>query len=85
MQAIRQHVTIQPDGLIHIHVPELKPGTVAEVIILESGEATPKSTMTSLIGKGRGAFPYRQMSILLSEKSVTHGNRGYHQRTDNLY
>jgi len=56
MQAIRQHVTIQPDGLIHIHVPELKPGTVAEVIILESGEATPKSTMTSLIGKGRGAF-----------------------------
>ncbi len=56
MQAIRQHVTIQPDGLIQIHVPELKPGTVAEVIILESGETPPKSTMASLIGKGRGAF-----------------------------
>lgn len=56
MQAIRQHVTIQPDGLIHIRVPELTPGTVAEVIILESGEIPPKSTMASLIGKGRGAF-----------------------------
>jgi hypothetical protein len=60
MQAIRQHVTIQPDGLIHIHVPELKPGTVAEVIILESGEIPPKSAMASLIGKGRGAFASRE-------------------------
>ena len=56
MQAVRQHVTVQPDGLIHIRVPELTPGTVAEVIILESGEIPPKSTMASLIGKGRGAF-----------------------------
>ena len=56
MQAIRHLVTIQPDGLIHIRVPELKPGTIAEVIILDSGKIPPKSAMASLIGKGRSAF-----------------------------
>ena len=56
MQAIRQHVTIPPDGLIQLRVPELTPGTIVEVIILESSEIPPKSTMASLIGKGGGAF-----------------------------
>jgi hypothetical protein len=56
MQAIRQHVTVQPNGLIQVHVPELKPGTVAEVIILESAELPPPKRLADSVGKGRGAF-----------------------------
>jgi hypothetical protein len=56
MQAIRQHVTVQSDGLIQICVPELKPGTVAEVIILDSAEHPPKKRLADTIGKGRGAY-----------------------------
>ncbi|MBA4396831.1 MAG: hypothetical protein C0394_05550 [Syntrophus sp. (in: bacteria)] len=56
MQAIRQHVTVQSNGLIQVHVPELKPGTVAEVIILESAELPPPRRLADSVGKGRGAF-----------------------------
>ena len=56
MQAIRQHVTVQPNGLIQVHVPELKPGTVAEVIILESDELPSQKCLADSVGKGRGAF-----------------------------
>lgn len=55
-QAVKQHVTVQADGLIQIHVPEFKPGTIAEVIVLDSVEQAPKTTLTSIIGKGQGCF-----------------------------
>lgn len=32
--AIKQHVTVQPGGVIEIRSPELKAGTAAEVIVL---------------------------------------------------
>ncbi|MDI6725567.1 MAG: hypothetical protein QMD32_01280 [Smithellaceae bacterium] len=56
MQAIKQHVTVPPNGLIQVHVPELKPGTLAEVIILESAELPPPKRLADSIGKGRGSF-----------------------------
>ena len=60
IHAIRQHVTVQPDGLIPIHVPEFKAGTIAEVIILESFEPVGKRAMASFIGKGQGCFATAQ-------------------------
>ena len=58
--AIKQHVTIQPGGVIEIRSPELTPGTSAEVIVLvEEQPAThPASqrTWASFIGSGRGQF-----------------------------
>ena len=60
LHAIRQHVTVQPDGLIQIHVPEFKAGTIAEVIILESSEHVGKSAIASFIGKGQGCFATAQ-------------------------
>ena len=38
IQAVKQRVTVQADGLIQIHVPEFKPGTIAEFIVLDSSE-----------------------------------------------
>ena len=56
IQAIRQKVVVQPGGRIEIHVPELSPGTRAEVIVLEETPQTPKRTLRSIIGSGRGSF-----------------------------
>jgi hypothetical protein len=53
---IRQRVIVQPGSRIEIYVPELKPGTRAEVIILEEPVQPPKHTLRSLIGAGKGAF-----------------------------
>jgi len=56
IQAVRQHVTVQAGGLIEIRVPEFRPGTVAEVIVLESSEQKGKNALTNFIGKGSGCF-----------------------------
>ncbi|MCQ1538275.1 hypothetical protein FTO68_04635 [Methanocalculus taiwanensis] len=56
IQAIRKQVKIQSDGLIQIYVPEFKPGTIAEVIVLEPSEKKKKRSLTSIIGKGQGCF-----------------------------
>ena len=60
IQAVKQRVTVQADGLIQIHVPEFKPGTIAEVIVLDSSEETKKTSLTSFIGKGKGSFATAQ-------------------------
>ncbi|MEI7648549.1 MAG: hypothetical protein WCJ47_02425 [Methanomicrobiales archaeon] len=60
IHAIRQHVTVERDGLIQLHVPELKAGTLAEVIILESSEHVGKRAIASFIGKGQGCFATAQ-------------------------
>ena len=36
MTAVRQTLTVSPDGRLEVSVPELSPGTVAEVIVLVS-------------------------------------------------
>jgi len=61
LQGVRQHVVVQPDGRIVIHVPQLKPGTHAEVTVVEeaeSGTDGPNGTasLPSLIGSCRGMF-----------------------------
>jgi hypothetical protein len=56
IHAVRQRVVIGQDGTIHMHVPELKAGTIADVIILETSEQTPKKTLTGFIGKGKGCY-----------------------------
>jgi hypothetical protein len=56
IHAVRHHVTVQTDGLIQVHVPEFKAGTIAEVIILESYEQVGKSDIAGFIGKGQGCF-----------------------------
>jgi len=60
VHAVRQHVTVQPDGIIQIHVPEFKAGTIAEVIIMESSEHVGKRAIASFIGKGQGCFATAQ-------------------------
>lgn len=56
LHAVRQQVTIGQDGIIHIYVPELKAGTVADVIILEAHEKITKKTLEGFIGKGKGCY-----------------------------
>jgi hypothetical protein len=56
IHAIRRQVIVQPGGRIEIYAPELKPGTRAEVIILEEPVQQSKHTLRSLIGAGKGAF-----------------------------
>jgi hypothetical protein len=60
IQAVKQRVTVQADGLIQIHVPEFKHGTIAEVIVLDSSEEAKQTSLTSFIGKGQGSFATAQ-------------------------
>lgn len=56
-EALKQRVTIQPGGVVHLQSSELIPGSEAEVIvILEAPSATPIS-MASLIGTAAGCYP----------------------------
>ena len=56
VSALKKRVTIQPGGLVEIRSDELKPGAVAEVIVLvEQGTGTPPS-LSSFVGKGQGCF-----------------------------
>lgn len=57
--AIKQRVTVQPGGRIEVFVPELPEGTTADVIVLETARDEPsvrKTTLSQVIGAGRGAF-----------------------------
>ena len=61
LQAVKQHVVVEPDGRIVIHVPQLKPGTHAEVTVVEQsklgeGESSEPANLSSLIGSCRGMF-----------------------------
>ena len=55
--AIRQRVTVQPGGVIEVRSPELTAGARAEVIILlEEPQETPRRSLRSIIGSGKGCF-----------------------------
>ena len=60
MEPLRQQVIVEVDGRIVIHVPQLKPGTRAEVIVVErppeAGEPARPVRLSSLIGCCRGMF-----------------------------
>lgn len=72
MQAVKRQVTVQAGGVIEIRVPEFTPGTVAEVIVLESFEPRPERTLTSFIGKGKGCFttPEEADAFLRKERQL---------------
>jgi hypothetical protein len=54
LHTVRQRVIIGQDGTIHVRVPELKPGTVADVIILRAPDQIQKKRLKGFIGKGKG-------------------------------
>ncbi|MCX7015209.1 MAG: hypothetical protein NTW86_22085 [Candidatus Sumerlaeota bacterium] len=63
MRAIRETVTVEPDGVLRVRSPELPCGASVEVIVLvPEGVANPESAPTekrslrSLFGSGRGCF-----------------------------
>lgn len=64
IQAVRQRVIVAEGGQIVVRVPELKPGSGAEVIVLPDETAVPESGQndkplvrrSSLIGSCKGMF-----------------------------
>lgn len=60
-QSVKQAVVVEADGRIVIHVPQLKPGTHADVIVVErserdQGDQSGTVRLSSLIGSCRGMF-----------------------------
>ena len=56
-QVIRRRVVVQPGGCIELRSDELREGTEAEVIIIvRTGEESPRATYHSMFGSGRGGF-----------------------------
>jgi len=53
---LKQKVTVQPGGIVHIELPELVPGSIADVIIIPETAAEPPASLTSLIGTAAGGF-----------------------------
>ena len=55
-RAFRESVTIEQDGLIEIHHPDLAAGTRAEVIVLVDQPSAGPAPLASFVGKGKGCF-----------------------------
>ncbi len=53
---LKQKVTLQPGGIVHIESPELVPRSVADVIIIPETPASPLTPLASLIGAADGGF-----------------------------
>ena len=61
LESVKQHVVVEPRGRIVIYVPQLKPGTPAEVTVvgqhqLAEGEPDDSASLPCLIGSCRGMF-----------------------------
>lgn len=56
LTALRQKAVVQAGGLIQINAPELKPGTLTEVVVLVEPAERPRTSMVDLVGAGRGSF-----------------------------
>ncbi|MDM8559819.1 hypothetical protein [Candidatus Parabeggiatoa sp. HSG14] len=54
--AIKQQVTVQPDGFIKFRSPELKAGLRAEVIVITKELSIQPPGLLLFMGKGKGAF-----------------------------
>lgn len=77
MQAVKQHVVVEPDGRIVIYVPQLKPGAHAEVLVVEQAEPGDADLsravgLSSLIGSCRGMFatPEEADAFLAQEREA---------------
>ena len=56
IQAIKKDVTVLQGGRIEFSSPELTPGVRAELIVIIPDTEPMCTTLTSFIGKGKGAF-----------------------------
>jgi len=59
LHAVRERVTVRPDGAIEIRSPELPPpGTPADVVVVFDlpDDEEPAPPLTSLMGATRGLF-----------------------------
>jgi hypothetical protein len=54
--AIREHITVEQEGIIEIRNPALSVGIRAEVIVLIEQPATEDQPLVNFIGKGKGCF-----------------------------
>ena len=53
---VKQKVTVQPGGVVHVQSSELVPGSTADVIIIPDAGAVVAPTLTRLIGSAAGGF-----------------------------
>ncbi|HEY2292554.1 MAG TPA: hypothetical protein VGM86_17785 [Thermoanaerobaculia bacterium] len=55
-QTIREHITVEQEGVIEIHNPALSVGTKAEVIIHVEQPPVEERPLVSFLGQGKGCF-----------------------------
>ena len=55
-QTIREHITVEQEGVIEIHNPALSVGTKAEVIIRVEQPPVEERPLASFLGQGKGCF-----------------------------
>jgi hypothetical protein len=55
-QTIREHITVEQEGVIEIHNPALAVGTKAEVIIRVEQPPAAERPLVSFLGRGKGCF-----------------------------
>jgi hypothetical protein len=53
---VKQKVTVQPGGIVHVQSSELVPGSTADVIIIPDTGVRPSRTLSSVIGSAAGGF-----------------------------
>jgi hypothetical protein len=53
---LKQKVTVQPGGVVHVQSSELVPGSTADVIIIPDSGALPVPKLANLIGSAAGGF-----------------------------
>jgi hypothetical protein len=53
---LKQKVTVQPGGVVHVQSSELVPGSTADVIIIPDTDALPSLKLASVIGSAAGGF-----------------------------
>lgn len=71
---LKQKVTVQPGGIVHIESPELVPGSIADVIIIPETPAEPLASLTSLIGTAAEGFttPHEADVFIRQERNTWH-------------
>ena len=71
MTAVRQTATVSPDGRLDVPVPELPPGTVAEVIVLVPASLPTSSSPTDpAIADRLAALDQLQQSLKLTPEAA---------------
>lgn len=68
-KALKQKVMVQLGGRIEIQLPELQPGTSAEVIVLVE-DSHPKRSLTNWLGAAPGCYdsPQEAVAFLRQER-----------------